>query len=159
MVRPLAVHRGEVIRRVGDEASARASTPRSRPSTRCDWVVSVMMSWQSVWRMSVASSSPRRVGLMPTITAPERAAPVSRKKYSGMFSSSTPTWKGPGRRRSSSSAARALASATTCRQRPLPALEAEPDVVVLDPSHDEVAGDEGSISGHAEAGWCDTART
>ena len=37
--------------------------------------------------------------------------------------------------------------------RPLPALEAEPDVVVLDPSHDEVAGDEGSISGHAEAGW------
>ncbi len=45
------------------------SSPSSRPTSRS----SVMISWQSVWRMSRASSSPRRVGLIPTIVAPASA--------------------------------------------------------------------------------------
>jgi hypothetical protein len=33
--------------------------------------------------MSAASSAPRLVGLMPTIVAPQSAAPAIRKMYSG----------------------------------------------------------------------------
>ena len=108
--------------RRGDQASrrgrrARRSMPRSRPSTRCDWV-RVGDEELAVGVADVAWPAPRPggSGSCRRSTAPARAAAVRRKKYSGVFSSRTPTWKGPGRRRSSSSAARALASATTCRQ-------------------------------------------
>ena len=67
-------------------------------------------------RTSAASSSPRRVGLAPTMTAPASAAPARRNKYSGVFSIKTPTWNGPSSRRARRSSARRWASLTTWRQ-------------------------------------------
>src|SRR5215831_21029469 len=52
---------------------------------------------------------------MPTTAAPASAAPAIQYRYSGTFSSSTPTWKGPPRRASASNAARAAAAATSSR--------------------------------------------
>ena len=65
-----------------------------------------------MWVMSRASSAPRRVGLMPTTTAPVTAAAPSHIANSGTLSSRTPTWNGPGRRSSSSSAARSAHAVT-----------------------------------------------
>ena len=95
----------------------------SRPSSSPTSLRSVTTSWQSVWRMSVASSAPRRVGLMPTIVAPHTAPAPSQKLSSGTFSSRKPMWNGPGRR----SAARERGA---CRRRarvlvPRPALVLE----------------------------------
>ena len=92
------------------------STPVSRPSSSGSCAASVTMSWHAVCLMSRASSCPRRVGLIPTTVAPARAAPPRRKRYSGTFSRSTPTWNGPSRRSAVSMRARAADSATTWRQ-------------------------------------------
>ena len=90
-----------------------SSTPVSRSASVWRPASSVTISWQSVCLMSRASSAPRRVGLMPTTVAPESVAPPSQNRYSGPFSSRTPTWKGPGRRRATASDARRALSATT----------------------------------------------
>ena len=75
-----------------------AAAPRSSPSSRCAWRLSVTMSWQSAWEMSRLSSAPRRVGLTPTITASMSAAAPSHMTYSGVLSRSSPTCCGtPGR--------------------------------------------------------------
>ena len=77
--------------------------------------MSVTISWQSVWRMSAASSAPRRVGLMPTTAAPDNAAAPIQNRYSGVLSSSTPMWNGPGRRCAIAVAARAALAITVSR--------------------------------------------
>ena len=66
--------------------------------------------------MSPASASPRRVGLIPTTTAPDRAAAASQKRYSGTLPSSTPTWGGSSPPSDPSRAARSAPAATTSRQ-------------------------------------------
>src|SRR5215211_264979 len=91
------------------------ATPRSSPASMSAPDSSVTTSWQSVWRTSCASSTPRRVGLMPTTAAPANAAPAIQYRYSGTFSSSTPTWNGPSRRASARSAALAAAAAMNSR--------------------------------------------
>ena len=70
-------------------------------------------SWHSVWERSRASSSPRWVGLPPTITAPASAAAPIQKTNSGTLSSMRATWKGPGRRREARTAARSAWAVTT----------------------------------------------
>src|SRR5262245_17618049 len=90
-------------------------TPRSSPVSRAAPSPSVTTSWQSVCRTSCASSAPLRVGLMPTTAAPASAAPAIQYRYSGTFSSRTPTWNGPSRRATCRSAARAAASGTNGR--------------------------------------------
>ena len=66
------------------------------PRPGCGSGESVTSSWHSVWERSWASSSPRWVGLPPTITAPARAAPPIQKMNSGTLSSIRATWNGPG---------------------------------------------------------------
>ena len=94
---------------------ASGGMPRSSPASVSAPASSDTTSWQSVWRTSCASSAPRRVGLMPTTAAPASAAPPIQYRYSGTFSSSTPTWNGPSRRASRNSAARRAASAMNAR--------------------------------------------
>ncbi|SKV08540.1 Uncharacterised protein [Mycobacteroides abscessus subsp. abscessus] len=64
-------------------------------------------------RISAAISAGPRVGLIPTIVAPARAAPPSQKTKSGTLSNSTPIWKGPSARSFRASAPRAADSSTT----------------------------------------------
>src|ERR1700731_4422480 len=45
--------------------------------------------------MSCASSPPRRVEFKPTSTDPDNTVPPRANRYSGTFSSRTPTWGGP----------------------------------------------------------------
>ena len=92
---------------------------------------SVTISWQSVWLMSRASSAPRRVGLMPTTAAPASPAPSNKKTNSGTFSSSTPTWNGPGRRSCTSSSARDARFLDDLAPRPASILVEEPVGVVV----------------------------
>ncbi len=102
-------------RHAGSSISMTSVPPRSRPESSGIRLASVRTTTQSVWRTSRASSSPRRVSLMPTITAPTRAAPKSANRYSGVLPRSTPTWNGPasGRRAASASDHRRLSTATS----------------------------------------------
>ena len=96
------------------------------------------MSWQSAWRMSRASSSPRRVGLIPTTVAPANAAPPRRKRYSGTFSRRTPTWNGPSRRKDRKHLGTVRALRHDLAPGPGRVLEAQAGVVVLGTSQDKV---------------------
>ena len=111
-----------------------------------------MTSWQSVWRMSRASSSPRRVGLTPDDHRSREGGAGQEEEVLGHVLEQDADVEGPGTAPLLEQRGAGAGLGDDLAPRPLPALEAEPDVVVLDPSHDEVAGDEGSISGHAEAG-------
>ena len=97
-----------------------------------------MTSWQSVLVMSAASSAPRRVGLMPTTTAPTRAAPASRKMYSAVFSRRTPTWNGPSRRRCLEQGAASSRFGHHLAPRPLVRFEQQAPVVVVGPEADQL---------------------
>ncbi len=99
------VEAGEVVGACRRAGCGRSGTSRSRPSRSAAPGSSVTRSWQSVKRMSRASSSPRRVGLIPTTVAPASAAAPSHRRYSGTLSSRTPMWNGPGRRSADARAA------------------------------------------------------
>ena len=71
-----------------------------------------MTTWHSVCVMSRASSSPRRVGLIPTMVAPLTAAAPSHIEYSGTLSSRTPTCGAPSPAIAANSAARAAQACT-----------------------------------------------
>ncbi len=112
--------------------------PRSCPSTRVRYPESVTSSWHSVWERSRASSSPRWVGLPPTMTAPARAAPPIQKMNSGTLSSMRATWNGPGRRSEARTAARSAWAATTWSWVQVRSGEGEPHPVVADPLPDQL---------------------
>ncbi len=87
--------------------------PGSSPSSNPASPGPVTTRPQSVCRTSRASSAPRRVLLRPTTVAPASAAPNKVTRYSGVLSSSTPTWNGAFRRRSASHPATRSLRATT----------------------------------------------
>ncbi|KOX01026.1 hypothetical protein ADK65_11805 [Streptomyces sp. NRRL B-1140] len=98
----------------GVSVTSRRTPGRSRPVSSGRWARSVIRTRHSVWRMSRASSAPRRVGLIPATAAPARAAAPSQSGNSGVLPSSTPRWgSAAGGRRSVRSAARAAAPAAT----------------------------------------------
>ena len=99
---------------------------------------SVTISWQSVWLMSRASSAPRRVGLMPTTAAPASPAPSNRNTNSGTFSSSTPTWNGPGRRSCDEQLGAHARFLDDLAPRPPSILVEEPVGVVVRPAQDQL---------------------
>src|SRR3954471_975676 len=72
----------------------------------------------SVCAMSRRRLSPLRVWLRPTTVAPASAAPPNANRYSGVLSSSTPTWNGPSglRARNRLAQRRALATYSPCVQ-------------------------------------------
>ena len=94
---------------VSTRSTRSAGTPVSSPASRAAPSASVTSTRQSVRRTSPARASPRRVGLMPTTTAPDSAAAPSQNRYSGTLPSSTPTWGGS---RSPNDARSALRAAT-----------------------------------------------
>ncbi len=96
------------------------------------------MSWQSAWATSRASSAPRRVGLMPTTVAPASAAPPRRKRYSGTFSRSTPTWNGPSPAQGLEHACPGRALRHDLAPGPRRVLEAQAGVVVLGTRQDQL---------------------
>ena len=135
-VRPIGVGPGSPGRRTAGHGSAPRRC-RARPGGLAA-TTSVTMSWQSAWAMSRASSAPRRVGLIPTTVAPASAAPPRRKRYSGTFSRSTPTWNGPGLRRSRQHAGPGRALRHHLAPTPCRLLEAQAGVVVLGARHEQV---------------------
>ena len=120
--------------------SVRAAGPgRGRaPRPGCGSAASVTSSWHSVWERSRASSSPRWVGLPPTITAPARAAPPIQKMNSGTLSSIRATWNGPGRRSERQDGGPLGLGPDHLVVGPGPVAEGEPHPVVARPPPDQL---------------------
>ena len=91
-----------------------------------------------MWERSRASSSPRWVGLPPTMTAPARAAAPIQKTNSGTLSSSRATWNGPGWRSDASSGGPLGLGRHHLVVGPRPVGEGQPDPVVAGPPPDQL---------------------
>ena len=142
-----ALQEGVVALACRGRGSCRRATPRSRPRSRPAPSSSVTMTAQSVARTSAARASPRRVGLMPTMAAPARAAPFSQKRYSAPLGRSTPMCGLASPKRERARAPRVAPSCTASRQVQRASPSMHPGAVVVG-AGDQQVGDGRHGSAH-----------